>query len=92
MSDHRCSKATRFEHDLIHRAIDDDGFRKELIADATSVVKRELVKVKGKLADNAKVFVLEETPTSIYIVLPPKRTQKGKVTGGSYDPYNIAKE
>lgn len=91
MSDHRCGKATKFEHELIHRAIDDDAFRTELIADPTSVVKRELVNANGKLADNARVYVLEENPTSIYIVLPPKRTQKGKVTGGSYDPYNIAK-
>lgn len=91
MSDHRCWKAQQFEHELIHRAISEDAFRTELTADPTSVVKRELMKVKGKLPDNVTVYVVEETPTSIYIVLPPKRTRQGKVRGGSYDPYNIGK-
>lgn len=91
MSDHRDGKAQQFEHELIHRAIDDEAFRTELTADPTAVVKRELTKVKGKLADGATVHILEETPASIFIVLPPKRIRQGKVRGGSYDPYNIGK-
>lgn len=86
MSCHRDISATKFEHDLIHRAIADAAFRTALVADPTGVVRRELAKVRGRLADIARVHVIEETLSDVYIVLPPK----GHI-GGGYDPYRIGK-
>src|SRR5437764_530139 len=43
VADHRDSRAMQFEHDLIHRAIDDGAFRAEFVAHPTAVVQRELV-------------------------------------------------
>jgi hypothetical protein len=45
-----------------------------------------LTKVKGKLGDNLKVHILEETPWSVYIVLPPRGAGPG-----SHDPYKIGR-
>src|SRR3954454_24459937 len=84
MADHRDGTSVKFEHDLIHRAIGDAAFRAELIANPTGVVQRELAKVGGGIAGNVKVHVVEETASSLYIVLPPH----GYI-GGGYNPYRI---
>ena len=86
MANHRERQALQFEHDLIHRAISNPAFRDELVANPTKVVQRELLKLKGKLADHMKVHIIEETPSDVYIVLPPR----GYVSG-NYDPYKIGK-
>jgi hypothetical protein len=86
MANHREVTAEKFEHDIIHRAIADAAFRTALVADATGVIAKELAKVRGRLATGARVHIIEETPTDVYIVLPPR----GHL-GGNYDPYRIGK-
>ncbi len=86
MADHRDARAIQFEHDLIHRAIADAAFRQELVANPTEIVHRELAKVKGKLGDNVRVHIMQETPWDVFIVLPPLGAGPG-----THDPYKIGR-
>jgi hypothetical protein len=86
MANHRETKAIQFEHDLIHRAIADSAFRQELVDNPTTVVQRELSKVQGKLGNNVRVHVLEETAWDVFIVLPPRGAGPG-----THDPYKIGR-
>jgi hypothetical protein len=52
---------------LITRALKDEGFKQELLANPKAVVEKEL---ETKLPDNMEYNVLEETETTLYIVLP----------------------
>ena len=86
MANHREAKAEQFEHDLIHRAIADASFRQQLLANPTGVVAAELARVRGRLAPGAVVRVVEDTPTSITIVLPPRGNRPA-----GFDPYSIGR-
>ena len=52
---------------ITERAAKDPDFRRDLLADPKHVVARELGLV---LPDFLELHVLEETPTSVYLVLP----------------------
>lgn len=52
---------------LITRALKDERFRQELLANPKAAVEQEL---GTKLPDNMEYKVLEETETTLYIVLP----------------------
>jgi len=54
---------------LITRAWKDEAFARELKSNPKAVVEREL---SVKLPANVEVKVLEETPNTIYLVLPEK--------------------
>ena len=55
------------EIDLVTRALKDESFRAELIANPKAVIEGKL---GSKLPDELEVTVLEETEDSIYMVLP----------------------
>ncbi len=52
---------------LITRAFKDEGFRQELLANSKAVVEKEL---GTKLLEEFKINILEETETTLYMVLP----------------------
>jgi hypothetical protein len=59
---------------LIARAWKDDAFKEELLRDPTAVAARELAQLAGgaTLPADVQIQVLEETPTTHYVVLPAK--------------------
>ena len=80
-----------FESKLARRAHEDAAFRQELIKHPSAVVARELSKVDSKatLPHGIEVKIVEETPTTMYLVLPPavgdgelSETQLDAVAGG----------
>ena len=52
---------------LITRALKDEGFRQELVANPKAVVEKEL---GVKLPEELEINVLEETEDTLYMVLP----------------------
>jgi hypothetical protein len=57
------------EADIIARAMKDEGFARALRADPKAVVERE---VGGKLPEGIEVRLVEETPDTLYLVLPAR--------------------
>ena len=63
------------EAPIIARALRDDEFRSELLANPKIVMERELGELLGKtvtLPADFEVRIVEETPNVAYIVLPAK--------------------
>lgn len=58
---------------LITRAFKDEGFRQQLLANPKAVVEKEL---GTKLPEEFKINVLEETETTLYMVLPSNPYEK----------------
>ncbi len=57
---------------MVAKARQDEAFAAELRRDPNGVVRRELAAmgVASGLPDNVEVRVVEETPTTLYLVLP----------------------
>ena len=53
---------------LTERSVTDEAFRESLLADPKGAVERELGK---SLPEEVEVVALEETPGTVYLVLPP---------------------
>jgi hypothetical protein len=68
-SDSKLAVRTRkdLEIHLITRALKDEGFRQELLANPKEVVEKEL---GTKLPEDLEINVLEETEDTLYMVLP----------------------
>src|SRR5262245_27929848 len=60
------------EAHLIARAWEDDAFRQELLSSPKAVLARELAQLQpgATLPDGVEVRVVEETPSTHYLVLP----------------------
>ena len=80
------------EAQLIERAMQDETFRQELVRDPKGVVAREL---GIRLPEHVTVQVLEESPTTVHLVLPQPPANAGVdladeelegVAGGFMDP------
>ena len=64
----------QLEAQLIERAMKDETFRQELLHDPKGVVTRELgIQIPG----NIDVQVLQESPSTVYLVLPPPAQRAG---------------
>ena len=59
----------RLEARLINRALKDDTFREELVRDPRAVFAREL---GIQMPEHIQVQVLEESPSTVYLVLPQR--------------------
>jgi hypothetical protein len=59
---------------IIARAWEDGRYAEELRTNPKAVLERELGRA---LPDGVEVTVLEETPTSLYLVVPPKPRRAG---------------
>jgi nitrile hydratase alpha subunit len=55
------------ERRLIQRSLEDDSFRQRLLDDPKGTVEREL---GDRLPESMEVRAVEETPDTIYLVLP----------------------
>lgn len=62
------------EAHLIARAWKDEAFKAELMRDPRAVLEREASRLRPgtRLPDNLEIRVVEETPTTFVLVLPPK--------------------
>ena len=60
---------------LVERATRDQSFREELVRDPKGVIQREL---GLQIPPNLEIRVLEETPTTSYLVLPPAPVAAGQ--------------
>jgi len=57
-----------FQEKILAKAVKDESFRQELLNEPKAVVARELGLT---LSDQVSIQVLENTPTTLHIVLPP---------------------
>ena len=58
---------TEVERTLIQRSMEDESFRRELLADPKGTVEREL---GGRLPEGVEVRAVEETADTVYLVIP----------------------
>jgi hypothetical protein len=65
---------TQLEAKLIARAWKDAAFAEQLRRDPKAAAQQALAEVdpQARLPDDLEVRVLEETPTTLYLVVPPK--------------------
>ena len=87
-------KRQQLEQALIEKAMNDEAFRNELIANPKEIIEKE---TGMKLPEAFNVKVLEENPQSFFLVLPAK-VQPGtedelseaelEMVSGGYDPEN----
>ncbi len=61
------------ERQLIARALRDEAFRQQLIADPRAALEAELARLQLeiRLPETLRVKVLEEDPDTLYLILPP---------------------
>ena len=60
----------QLEAELAERAHTDAAFRAQLTTDPTATIRRELAERGITLSDSATVYLHEETPTALHLVLP----------------------
>lgn len=88
----RIKERSAIEADVIARAMTDEIFRQELLADPRAVLERELGAMIGKsvkLPGDFKVTVIEESSSSAVIVLParvPSLVRGAGPTDAELDP------
>ncbi len=66
---------------LIERSVEDEELRRRLLSDPKATVEQEL---GAKLPEGIEIRAVEETPETIYLVLPPKAAasrQDGRALG-----------
>lgn len=56
------------ERRIVQRSLEDDAFRRLLLADPRAAVEREL---GARLPPEVRVQVVEETADTVYLVVPP---------------------
>ncbi|GAB6174407.1 hypothetical protein JCM15765_38850 [Paradesulfitobacterium aromaticivorans] len=73
-----------FNDGLITRALKDESFRQELLANPKAVVEKEMGKLKGgaKLPAAMEVKVIEQPANTLYLVLP---TQSDELSDETLD-------
>jgi hypothetical protein len=79
MSEGRVASRESLHSRVIGKAMQDEAFRRELLARPRDVVSRELSELTGgmRLTPDIQVTAVEETPTQLYIVLPAPSTTEG---------------
>lgn len=67
-----------FHNELIVKALKDENFRKELLADPKTVVEKEMGKLKEgtKLPASLEIKVIEQPANVLYLVLPAMSDDK----------------
>ena len=61
------SSRAEMERKLVQRSLEDDAFRQRLLEDPKAAVEQEL---GTRLPEDVRVLAVEETPDTIYLVLP----------------------
>ena len=65
------SGRAEMERRLLQRSLRDEDFRRRLLDDPEATIEREL---GVRLPEEVRVVAVEETPETIYLVLPPSAT------------------
>lgn len=76
------------EAQLVAKAWKDEEFKQELIRNPKAVLEREVSRLEpgAKVPENLDVRVLEETPDTLYVVLPPKPgAERGELSDEDLD-------
>lgn len=60
--------------ELIQRSVEDEELRRRLLSDPKGTVEQEL---GAKLPERIEIRAVEETPETIYLVLPPSSFEPG---------------
>ena len=70
----RFANRRELEQRLIAKAMSDEAFARELKEDPRAVLERELAEGGAgiRLPQQVRVEVLQETPSTLYLVLPPR--------------------
>ena len=68
-------RRSELQAQLIERATRDQSFREELVRDPWGVIGREL---HVEIPPGVEIRVVEETPTTSYLVLPPPPAAPGE--------------
>jgi hypothetical protein len=70
----RSANRRAFEQRLIGKALSDEAFARELKEHPRAVLERELAEERPgiRLPEQVRVEVLQETPSTVYLVLPPR--------------------
>ena len=74
MDESKMNARQTLEAQLIDRAMKDETFRQELLRDPKGVFAREL---GIQMPENIDVQVLQESPSTVYLVLPPPAQSVG---------------
>ena len=74
MDENTMTAHKRLEAQLIDRAMKDDAFREDLKRDPKGVFAREF---GITMPEHLTINVLEEGPTTVYLVLPPSPASRG---------------
>jgi Nitrile hydratase, alpha chain len=75
MSDGPTSNRDTVTSRVIERATRDPQFRQELLRDPKETVEQEL---GVRIPDGTEIRVVEETPSTLYLVLPPQSMAAGQ--------------
>jgi hypothetical protein len=73
--DQQAQRRTELQAQLIERASRDQAFRQELMANPKAVIAREL---GVPIPASVEIRVVEETPSSAYLVLPAAPVRAGQ--------------
>ena len=79
------SGRTEMERRLVERSLQDDTFRRRLLEDPRAAVEEEL---GTRLPEGVRVVAVEETPDTIYLVLPgasPPGGEGGELSDGELE-------
>lgn len=73
--EHR-AMSNELENHLINRALRDDNFHALLCTNPRAAIEAEIARLglRLRLPEGLDVKVLEETPNTLYLVLPPRTT------------------
>ncbi|MGI3783235.1 MAG: NHLP leader peptide family RiPP precursor [Janthinobacterium lividum] len=71
------------ERKLVARALKDDAFRQRLLSDPKDALAEE---IGQSLPSDIDVKVMEESTTSIYVVLPSKQSQSRELSDEELQP------
>jgi hypothetical protein len=69
------SRRAELERKLIQRSLEDEEFRRRLLDDPKGAVEQE---IGTQLPQEIKIRVVEESPDTIYLVLPPGASPVGR--------------
>ena len=80
------SVRAEMERRLIDRSLQDDDFRRRLLADPEATIERDL---GIRLPEEVRVVAVEETPDTIYLVLPPSATAGTPEAGDELSEWDL---
>jgi hypothetical protein len=92
MSEQATSIPRDLEAHLIARAWRDEAFKQELLRDPKAALERELAQLApgATLPEHVQIRVLEETPTTRYLIMPAKPLVESNVGLSDADLESVA--